>query len=223
VGTSPPLPLAYDDLPPGSDIRRDLIDPADPRGPAVYLTVPASSDLPPAVARQAMLDALAASIPLSVLLLGVSYAAFAAGLRINRIAGPTLPWAWGFFAIFCVALAGLVAWVRYGVMIDALRLGREQATVLAATPARLVVETSGPFGVASYDLPADRVASLMPARGPIRDERGESRRLWHLAVELTDARSIRLLPGRDERELRWVCGMVGRLLASQTPLRVRHA
>ena len=66
-----PLPLAYDDLPPGSDIRRDVSENAG-RGAvaSVYLTVPASAELPPAVARQARLNALVASVPASVVLLG---------------------------------------------------------------------------------------------------------------------------------------------------------
>jgi len=206
-----PVTLSYDYLPPGSDIRRDVGDEAGDRQ-SVYLTIPATPDLPPAVLKQAMLDALVSSLPLSVALLIGSYVVFAAGLRINRIAGPTVPWAWAFFAIFCVALVALVAWVRFGVLADGLRLGREQATVLAATPQRLLVETTGPFGVASYDLPVESVKHLTVTRGPVHDARHHARRLWHLAVTLSDGRTIPILPGRDERELRWVSGTIARAM-----------
>ena len=206
-----PLPLEYDDLPPGSDIRRDFSDEAADRK-SVYLTVPATDDVPTAVLKQALLDALVSSLPVCIVLLVGSYAAFAAGMRINRIAGPTVPWAWGFFALFCLALVALVAWVRFGVLADALRLGREQATVLAATPRRLVVETTGPFGIASYDLRPEQVRHLAVNRAFLRDDRGYAHRLWHLAIYLSDGRSILLLPARDPRELRWVSGTVGRVL-----------
>jgi hypothetical protein len=211
-----PLPLSYDDLPPGSDIRRDFSDEGGDRDRSVYLTVPATAEPPPAVMKQVVLDALVSSLPLNVVLLIASYVAFAAGLRINHIAGPTVPWAWGFFALFCLALVALVAWVRYGVLADAIRLGREQATVLAATPQRLLIETTGPFGVASYDLTAERVRQLTPGRGPLRDDRGTNRRVWHLAIALADGRTILVLPARDERELRWISGTVGRVLKLTT-------
>ena len=203
------LPLSYDDLPPGSDIRRDISD-DDER--SVYLTVPATADLPPAVTKQALIDAVMSSLPLSVVLLVASLGVFAAGLRINGISGPTLPWAWAFFATFCMALVGLVVWVRFGVLSDAARLGREQATVLAATRNRLLIETTGPFGVASYDLPAQNVRALTVARSAVADDRNHARRLWHLVIGLSDGRRIVILPGRDERELRWVRGTVGQVL-----------
>lgn len=204
-----PLTLSYDDLPPGSDIRRDLSDDDEP---SVYLTVPATPDPPPAVIKQALVEAIISSLPLSVALLLASLGVFFAGLRINGISGPTLPWAWVFFATFCIALVGLVVWVRFGVLTDACRLAREQATVLAATPKRLVIETTGPFGVASYDLPAQHVQQLTVARSAIHDTRHHARRLWHLAIGLSDGRQILILPGRDVRELRWVSGTVGRVL-----------
>ena len=69
-----------------------------------------------------------------------------------------------------------------------------------------------PVGVASYDLPAGNVKHLTSARGPLRDDRGTSRRLRHLAIQLADGRTILVLPGRDERELRWVSGTVARVL-----------
>ena len=203
----PPPTLAYDDLPPGSDVRREPS--AD--GVSLRIIVPAGEP-PPAVRRRTMLDAFASAAPATAGLLLLALLLFLAGLRNNRISGVSLTWAWTFFAVFCGALVLLVAWVRFGVTLDALRAGRRQATALAATPDRLLVETAGPFGVAAYDLPAAKIRTLAVTRGPLRDDRGHARRLWRLAVALTDGRTIHLLPGRDVRELEWAAAILKRTL-----------
>ena len=198
----PPLPLAYDDLPPGSDIRREYIGDGDAR--EVKIVVPAGE--PPAAARKSVLfDAFASGARASWALLLLALLLFQLGLRNNRIGGVALTWAWLFFGIFCGALVLLVAWVRYGVMLDSLRIGREQMTVIAATPARLLIETAGPFGVASYDLAREKITSMTVASGVLRDDRNLPRRLLHIAISLIDGRTILILPGRDARELRWIC------------------
>lgn len=197
--------LAYDDLPPGSDVRREY------EGEAVRITVPAGEP-PAAVVRQAALDALASGAVASWPLLALCFVTFMFGLRANRIAGAPLAWAWAFFAVVCAALVLLVSWVRYGVMLDAIRAGRRQATVIAATPRRLRVETNGPFGAGGYDFPADRITRLLARRGTIKDNRGHGQRVWHLALALRDGRTILLLPGRDRRELRAIELALGRTL-----------
>lgn len=203
----PPLPLAYDDLPPGSDVRREYRDGAD----EVKITVPAGEPAP-AVVRQTRLDAFASGAAASWALLLLAYLLFYLGLRNNRISGISLAWAWAFFAIFCAALVLLVVWVRYGMMIESLRVAREQMTVLAATPTRLLIETAGPFGLASYAFPRETIASLTIRRGVLRDDRHTPRRLLHLAIVLADGRTIITLPGRDVRELRWVCGTIRQVM-----------
>lgn len=209
-----PLPLAYDDLPPGSDVRREYG--GEGTGGAVTITVPAGEP-PHAVVRQTIRDAFASGAAASAALLLLAYLLFHLGLRNNRVSGVSLAWAWAFFALFCAALVLLVAWVRYGMMIESIRAAREQATVLAATPTRLLIETTGPFGVASYDFPRAKITGFTVARALLRDDRHTPRRLLHLAIELADGRAVRVLPGRDERELRWIRSTLGDVMKLPSP------
>ena len=206
---SPPV-LAYDDLPPGSDIRRELLP------GQVKITVPAGGPSP-VVRRQTLHAALASGAAASWALLLLAFVAFMIGLRANRIAGPALVWAWAFFAVFCSALVLLVAWVRYGMMLDALRAGRRQTTIIVATAERLLSETAGPFGVASYDFPAASLRRLSVTRGVLRDDLAQPRRVWRLAIHLTDGRTFYLLPGRDRRELEWTVAILTRTLGLPRP------
>jgi hypothetical protein len=202
-----PLPpvLGYDDLPPGSDIRREL---ADGR---VQISVPAG-ELSRAAVKRTLYAGLASGAASSWALLLLALVVFFVGLRVNRISGVALVWAWGFFTVFCAALVLLVGWVRFGLMLDATRAGRRQATALAATADHLLVETAGPFGVAAYDLPAGKIRALLVTRGILRDDRAQPRRVPRLTVVLTDGRSIHLLPGRDVRELEWTAAILKRTL-----------
>ena len=206
--TAPPT-LAYDDLPPGSDIRREYGGDGEAR--QVRIIVPAGEP-PPSVMRVALFDSFASGARASWALLLLAFLLFVIGLRHNRVSGVPLAYAWAFFAVFCCALVLLVAWVRYGLQLDAIRYGRQQMTVLAATPARLLIETTGPFGIASYDFSREQIASLSIARGVLRDERNLPRRVAHVALSLKDGRTISLLPARDERELLWICGAMRQVM-----------
>ena len=205
----PPPTLAYDDLPPGSDIRREYLRDGDAR--QVRIVVPAGEP-PPPVMRIALFDSFASGARTISALLALALLLFTIGLRNNRVSGVPLAYAWAFFAVFCAALVLLVAWVRYGLQLDAIRYGRQQMTVLAATPTRLLIETMGPFGIASYDFPRETMKRLDVVRGVLRDDRNLPRRVTHVALSLADGRTICLLPARDERELRWICGAVRQAL-----------
>jgi hypothetical protein len=189
--------LSYDSLPPGSDIRHERSD------ATLRITIPAA-DPPPQVLKQTAYDALASGAMSSWGLLLLACVVFYLGIRANRISGIVLTWAWAFFAIFCAAIVMLVSWVRYGMLSDALRIGRRQMTVLVATRERLLIETTGPFGAAGYDLPRDNIVRLRSDRGALRDQRGNLHRLSRLAIVLRDHRTIHFLPARDPREIRWV-------------------
>ena len=210
---SSPIPavptLAYDDLPAGSDIRREYVGDGDAR--QVRIIVPAGEPAPP-VMRIALFDSFASGARTMSALLVLALVLFTIGVRNNRVSGVPLAYAWAFFAVFCAALVLLVAWVRYGLRLDAIRYGRQQMTVLAATPTRLLIETAGPFGIASYDVPREKIAGLSIARGVLRDDRNLPRSVTHVALSLADGRTICLLPARDERELRWICGAVRQAL-----------
>lgn len=198
--TAPTL-LPYDDLPPGSDIRRVY------ERDVVQVTVPAGP-VPATVLKQTAYDALASGAASSWALLLLSFIIFYLGLYINRISGTPLVWAWAFFAVFCTALVLLAAWVRYGTMTDAIRAGRRQATVLAVTAQRVVIETSGPFATAGYDFGLEDITSANVTCGVMRDDRGQARRVNRLELLIHDGRRILLLPGRDQRELKWVASAI---------------
>ena len=198
--------LAYDDLPPGSDIRRSY------DGDAVQMTVPAGEP-PLAVLQQAAYEALASGAVSSCALLLLACIVFYFGIRTNRISGVTLTWAWIFFAIFCAALVMLVCWIRYGLLTDGLRAGRRQTTIIAANPQRLLIETAGPFGTASHDLPREAITRIQFVRAPMRDQTGHSHRTCHLQFALRDGRTLAILPARDPRELHWIMTAIARTMS----------
>jgi hypothetical protein len=202
--------LAYDDLPPGSDIRRSY------DGDTVQITVPAGEP-PLAVLQQAAYEALASGAISSCALLLLAGIVFYFGIRTNRISGVTLTWAWIFFAVFCAALVMLVCWIRYGLLADALRAGRRQTTILAASANRLLIETAGPFGTASHDLPRHTIARIESVDAPMRDHTNRPYRLRHLRLALSDARTIAILPARDDRELRAIAMILRTTLQLPTP------
>jgi hypothetical protein len=192
--------LAYDDLPPGSDIRREY------DGHSLQITVPAGEP-PAAVIKQAAYDALARGAASSWALLLLAFVAFYFGVRANRISGAALVWAWMLFAVFCGALVMLVAWIRFGLLVDAIRAGRRQATLIAATRERLLIETAGPFGTMSIDLPRERVGGVRSASGAVRDQNERSHRVSFLRIGDTV-----LLPGRERREIEWVAAALRNVL-----------
>lgn len=200
--------LAYDDLPPGSDIRRVI------ETDTVRITIPAGEPQR-AVIKQAAMDGLVSGAIIAVRLLVLALLIFYQGIRANRLSGAPLMWAWAFFAIFCATMVILIGWLRFGQISDALRLCRQQMTVIAATPQRLVIETSGPFAVAGYDFARDRIAAVAVGRTAINDYRQRLRAVQILELTLSDGRVILLLPGRDPRELKWVCGTIAQVMSLQ--------
>jgi hypothetical protein len=202
--------LPYDDLPPGSDVRRTLAE------NTLHITIPAGE--PPAHAlKQSAYDALASGALLSAPMLAFACVIFYLGIRANRVSGVALTWAWAFFAVFCAAIVMLTAWIRFGVLSDVLRLGRRQSTVLAATEARLIIETSGPFGAASLDLPRQSIRRISIARAAILDHRSHRRRVQHMLITLNNGRAIALLPARDPREIQCIARMIAQTMRLTPP------
>jgi hypothetical protein len=197
----PAVTLAYDDLPPGSDIRR-VCAPDN-----VQISVPAAEP-PRDVLKQAAMDALASGAAIATPILALAVVAFYFGIRANRISGVYLTWAWAFFAIFCTAIVMLVAWIRYSMITDGLRAGRSQSTAIGVTSKRFLVATSGPFGVRTLDLPREQIVRLECTVSTMRDNRSRDFKLTCLSVHSRSGPAIHLLPARDPRELRWVCGMI---------------
>ena len=198
-----PPPLAYDDLPPGSDLRRES------SAGGLTVIVPAG-DVPQGMCRAAssaaMLWAAAVSAPLLGLLVAAGSLAYWDNLR--RMEPALRAGAEVLFAAFALGLFALIWRTRRDAHLEALARGRRQSTVLHVTPLRLLIETTGPYGDASYDLPRDQVRSLDVCRFQAGDAWGATVALPWVVITLTDGTSIRLLPGRDQIELRWVAGAV---------------
>lgn len=210
--TAAPLQLAYDDLPPGSDVRREY----DVDG-VVRIVIPAS-DVPPAVRRAAAHRAVLWGAAIATPVLLASLGVFAYFVRANRIHGVPLAWAVAFFGIFCLAMAALIAWVRYGVLVETAQAARRQMTVLEAAPWGMRIETTGPFGVGSHDVPRARITGLNYGHGRVSDAFGRERRMTRLVVELSGRRNHVLLPGRDMTELRWTASTLARALHLAPPV-----
>jgi hypothetical protein len=209
--TAAPLQLAYDDLPAGSDIRREYA--ADG---SVRITVPAS-EIPAPVRRAAAHRALVSGAVLAAPVLAFALLLFAHAVRTNRVSGVPLAWAVAFFGVFCVAMAGLIAWVRYGVLVETAQAARRQATLIHASTSRVMVETTGPFGTVGYDLPRDRLIWIGVGRGSLTSGRGVTYRVRYVTLRAAASRPIHLLPGRDDLELHWVAATLTRATGVPPP------
>ena len=214
-------PIPYDDLPPGSDIRREY----GPDGRTLTITVPAEREPPPAVRRAAAVETMiggamiaGAGLGLALLLFFLLFGA----VRPERelwLAGGLAFGAFG-FGVF------LLVWkVRYEAWLDLLTQGRRQATILRATADHLSVVSDGPYGESSHDLPRDRVHRVQVlVRLPACERRsGSHDGALHppiLALHLTDGRVIRAMPARPQAELYAVGDTLAQTLGVPLPSRV---
>ena len=197
------LPLAYDELPPGSDIRREY-------GPGGAVTITAPAGEPSAAVRRAAAQragvsgAVVCGVALGVgVILGV-------GLldSVRRLDSGSRLLALAMFTVFCGGVF-LLAWnVLYANRLNVLGEARREAAVLHADGYRLLVETAGPKGVESLDLSIADVQSMTVSTGAgwASDSNVES--VPCLRVMLQSGRLLRLLSGRHETELRWVAAAV---------------
>jgi hypothetical protein len=193
-----PVPLSYDDLPPGSDIRRSH----DPDG-TLRITIPAG-ELTPPVLRRVWHEALVHSaITCAAILFGTALV-FLWALRIHGTTGWSLIFAWLGFGVGCGAFVLLLASARYAFDRGALEIARRQNSVIAISADRLVVESTGPLGTFSDDVEWERIRSARPNGGLWTDAAGRIHALRYVLVELTDGPSLRLAPGRDSRELVYI-------------------
>src|SRR5690242_19601334 len=113
-----PVPLSYDDLPPGSDIRRTR----DGDG-TLRITIPASEPTSQ-VLRRAWHEALVHSATASAAILVGAAVIFLWALRTHRVAGTMLVLAWLGFGIGCGAFVLLMASARYALDRGALEIAR---------------------------------------------------------------------------------------------------
>jgi hypothetical protein len=183
--------LEYDTLPAHSRLRREFAD--------GVLKITAAAETPGPLVRRAALfrSALpAAMICFATLVIG--FAVFGSMYMTNRA---LMPWPlsfslFGAFVVLCMSLFAFVWRIQYSVRLEAAERALKQNTILAASVGRLLIETNGPFGAASHDLAA--------VHGIRRGSTSDARPVSCLEIVLTNGSSIRVLPGRDEAELRWV-------------------
>jgi hypothetical protein len=197
--------LAYDDLPPGSDLRREHHPSCGERGAFVTITVP-GGDLPASVRAKeswaAMVRAAAVAAVLVLLLAAGMLAAYHENLR--RL-NPGLCVVAQVAAVAVSLCLFLLLWrMDRDARLDTLRKARRQATVLHAGGRELLVETAGPFGQASHRLAGERIRGFSIHRVLSHDAGLLMVTLRWLVVHLDHGPGIHLLPGREEAEIRWV-------------------
>jgi hypothetical protein len=205
-----PQTLSYDDLPPGSDLRRQYGEDG-----SVAITAPAGE--PSDAARRAALHST-----------GVFAALFAAGLmgilgasfildRPPRIDPPLRVLAAVLFAVVCGGFF-LLAWrAGFTTRLDLLAKARRQTTLLHASPVRLLIETSGPDGDQSIDIPAEKIRWIRPTPEGLLG--GVSREpVPCLKLTTLDGSVYRLLRGRHRGELTWVANTLRAALGRPIPM-----
>ena len=197
--------LSYDDLPPGSDLRREYHPTSGERGAFVTITVP-GGDVPANVrvkeSRAAMVRAAAVTAVLVLLLAAAVVAAYHDNLR--RL-NPGLRAGAQVSAVAISVCLFLLLWrMDRDARLDALGKARRQSTVLHADGRGLLVETAGPFGPASHRLSGARIRGFGIRHVLSHDAGLLMVTLRWLVVHLNDGPSIHLLPGREAAEIRWV-------------------
>jgi len=202
-----PHALDYDTLPPHSRLRREFAD-------GVLTIIAAAEEPGPLVRRTALHRSAVAAAILFLMTLLVGLAVFGAVFQAHRrlMSQATLLALGTAALVFCVALFALIWRLQYLRRLDAAARALRQNTVLAASAGRLLIQTSGPFGSASYDLrnQADR-----PTVRALRLGRcGSDRLVDCLEILLSDGTRIHILPGRDSAELRWVAAAIARALGN---------
>jgi hypothetical protein len=195
---SVPAPLlAYDDLPPGSDLCREFT--------ANGVTITAACEAPSSRAirwaRRRAVPPAARDTTALLALLGLWIWLMAPPQPIRSLAPAVYP--------LLGLLAGsifLLAWQgRSAQSIDALRIARRQATLIAADAQMLRIESEGPFGAQSHSLAATSIRGLNVQQQD-RPWFTMDRRV--LRVTLEDGRCIDLLAGRDDSELAWATSVL---------------
>jgi hypothetical protein len=193
------LGLSYDELPQGSNLRREYDDAG-----GVTISAPAG-DPSPAVLRAAMREGVGSAAALCGICLVIGGLVLVPIFRSNRIDPVLRVPAMVALGVLCTGVF-LLAWrANYAGRAHALSLGRRQATVLHANAARVLIETSGPTINESHDVPVERITSWLVSPGPTGNDSSHGP-LPCLTLLLSDGSSLQLLHGHHESEIRWAAG-----------------
>jgi hypothetical protein len=190
-------PLAYDDLPEGSALRRDF----DGHG-GVTITAPAgepSAAVRRAVARAALVPAAVASAACLLIVGGVVLRA----ARANRLDPSLRPAAW----LTLVVLAGgvlLFVWLILHLRVSyAIGAARRWSSVLYADAGRLLIETGGPSGPQSVQIETREIASLTVASDQC---------VPCVILMMRNGSARRLLAGHHAAELAWAAAALSQAM-----------
>jgi hypothetical protein len=201
--------LSYDELPEGSELRREY----DGLG-GVTIAAPAG-ELPPSVRRSIGRAGLfPASLAFGLCVIVVGAALFYAA-RINRL-DPNLRAA----AIITLAVLGggvfLFVWLtHYSMQAYALLDARRQSTILHANARRLLIETTSPAGAKSVELDAESIESITVTPAAL-DPMRPSVPVPCLKLVLRDGTSHLLLGGHHLAELEWVAAALAEATGTAT-------
>ena len=201
---SRPLPLVYDELPAGSDLRREF-------GADGSVTITAPAGEPSGAARRAAAHStgLSSAGLCGLMLLLLLWPALPVFESVRRLDAGLRALATVLFTLFCGGVFLLVWKVRYGKWLDLLVEARREAVVVHADRRRLLIEIAGPRGNHSFDLPADQIRRISIG--------GDQRRLAEpvslVKLELADGSVIPLLAGRHRAELTWAAATLTEALA----------
>ena len=161
-----------------------------------------AGDLPPSVRREAARGGVVAAGAVCGVCLLLGGALLLQALRRGIDPALRAPAAVA-LGVFCSGVFLLVWWVKYSARTHLLADARRRATVLHADATRILIETTGPGGERSIDLPVDRVISLQVINAPIA-EAGGWEQIPLLQLRLHGRSLVQLLDGHHEAELRWV-------------------
>jgi hypothetical protein len=184
--------LTYDTQPAHSRLRREFAD--------GMLRVIARPEEPgPLVRRGAMLRAAVPASLICAAVLVVSFVAVGATYQANRrfIPSPLSGVLLGACLVFGAATFALVLRAQYSSRLDAARHALQQSTIIAVSPGRILIETTGPMGTSSHDL-TGRTWSFRVGCCSVPVS------IDHLQIVSEAGSSIQVLAGRDNVELRWV-------------------
>ena len=203
--TVAPLALAYDELPPGSNLRREY------RGShAVTITAPPGE--PSEAARRAA--AHTTGLFSALLCAGLLSLALHVGWRlfpsVGRLDRPLLLAAAILFGCFAGGVFLLVWKVQYGARLDLLSDLCREAVVMYADGRRLLVEIAGPHGGRSHEFTASDIR-----RFDIISGGWTRRRVPCLTIRRRNNRTFRILAGRHPAELRWVAATLSQVLQAE--------
>ena len=196
------LVLAYDELPEGSDIRREM------REEGVRIMLP-SGGIPESMKLLMYRDSAvkAALVSGGILIILGTLTMMSRQVRILRLS--QLEWWLAIVAavIVAIALFGLVWRHLASAGIEAVLIARRQATALEMNEQRLIIEQTGAIPI-SATITADELKGMR-----IERDFQDGYPLPVIEIKRRSGETIRIARGRSEFELCWIINSINAVLA----------